>query len=354
MSHFTLLVIGPETDEEIAAALEPYNENTSVEPYRSYVDKDAEDFWFVRSLRRDAAHFHDGTGLEESDLRNPRYGEDPLTPDQKRAEYEESATMALALSTPAKWSEVVPLYNEKYGDEDGDALTLDEDGVRAYEMSTYNPQSKWDWYEKGGRWAGFLRVKPGAESPLNFSWGWKDTPADERPGGAEGKGRADQARLKDIDMEGWRAELAEDANKKYDAFEKFVHDHGMPMKWDQDEIQARIEAGEDIKDIRDAYHNDPIVQLMKSEFEELLGWGANLWEEFGEMGRETYVNRKTNRACICYAALYQGEWIAPGRMGWFGMSDDDESSQREYEARMSELLDELDGETMITVLDLHI
>lgn len=353
MSHFTLMAIGYETDEDLAAALEPFNENTEVEAYRSYLEGDAEEHWFVKSVRRDAEHFRNGTGLEERDLQNIRYGQPPLTPDEKRAEYEAQAELEKSFSTPATWAEMISVYNEKYGDEDDDRLFLGEDG-RAYEMSTYNPHSKWDWYEVGGRWAGYLRVKPGAESPLNFSWGWKDTPPEDRPGGADGVGRADRAQLKDIDLEGWRAELAADAQAKYDKFEAFVAEHGMPMKWDQDEIQARVEAGESIDDIRKAYHADPIVQLMKKEFEDVLGWGANLWEEFGDMDRETYVNRKKSRAGICYSTLYNGEWIAPGRMGWFGMSSEDESSQREYDARVSELLDELDGETWITVLDLHI
>ena len=349
MSHFTLMVIGPETKEEIDAALAPFDENMEVEPYRSYEKGDAEDYWFVRSVRRDAQHFREGTGLEEGDLRNPMWGKDPLTPDEKRAEYEEQAELEKSFSTPATWGEVASAYNAKYGDEDGDRLLVDDDG-RAYTMSTYNPLSKWDWYEVGGRWAGYLRVKPGAETELNFSWGWKEVPEDERPG----KGRADRAQLKDIDFEAWRKEYADAANAKYDQYEKFKAEHGMPPKWDHDEVDARIKAGESIDEIRKAYHSNPLVQLMKKEFEETLGWGADLWREFGGLDREVYVNRAVNRVAVCYATLNNGEWIAPGHMGMFGMSSDDEDSSREYEARISELLDELDPETWITVMDLHI
>lgn len=35
---------------------------------------------------------------------------------------------------------------------------VDEDGN---EWSTYNPKSKWDWYEVGGRWGGLLENKSG-------------------------------------------------------------------------------------------------------------------------------------------------------------------------------------------------
>ena len=73
----------------------------------------------------------------------------------------------------------------------------DDDGVwRIY--STANPDMKWDWYEVGGRWAGWLQLKEGVERmhPLNFSWGWsedvKKKVLEERPL------RADIARLGDI------------------------------------------------------------------------------------------------------------------------------------------------------------
>lgn len=29
--------------------------------------------------------------------------------------------------------------------------------------TTYNPDSKWDWYQTGGRWAGYFKLKPGKE-----------------------------------------------------------------------------------------------------------------------------------------------------------------------------------------------
>lgn len=71
------------------------------------------------------------------------------------------------------------------------------DGVwREYSRS--NPNMKWDWYQVGGRWAGRLVLKEGAERmrPLEFSWGWsvedQNKVLNARPL------RADMARLKDI------------------------------------------------------------------------------------------------------------------------------------------------------------
>lgn len=67
------------------------------------------------------------------------------------------------------------LYGMKGDDWNGNRWRKDDDGVWR-EYSTLNPEMKWDWYEVGGRWAGWLQLKEGVErmQPLNFSWGWSD------------------------------------------------------------------------------------------------------------------------------------------------------------------------------------
>ncbi len=44
------------------------------------------------------------------------------------------------------------------------------------EYSTWNPNSKWDWYEVGGRWPGQLQIKEGVEyhRGVQFSRGWSE------------------------------------------------------------------------------------------------------------------------------------------------------------------------------------
>jgi hypothetical protein len=44
---------------------------------------------------------------------------------------------------------------------DGDRLCgIDETGL--YEVTTYNPDSKWDWYTVEGRWSGYFALKDGS------------------------------------------------------------------------------------------------------------------------------------------------------------------------------------------------
>jgi len=50
-------------------------------------------------------------------------------------------------------------------------------------LTTYNPDSKWDWWVVGGRWAGGWTLKPGAESAMPSeasAFGMTDESADPR------------------------------------------------------------------------------------------------------------------------------------------------------------------------------
>ena len=53
--------------------------------------------------------------------------------------------------------ELVAWLNREEEDEDEARWGLDEEGV--YRLTTYNPNSKWDWYEVGGRWTGYFKLK---------------------------------------------------------------------------------------------------------------------------------------------------------------------------------------------------
>ena len=53
-------------------------------------------------------------------------------------------------------------YKEYRDKSDEECWTMMADGYTTDEKgniyTTYNPQAKWDWYEIGGRWSGYLRV----------------------------------------------------------------------------------------------------------------------------------------------------------------------------------------------------
>lgn len=61
--------------------------------------------------------------------------------------------------------------------------------------STYNPKSKWDWYSIGGRWLGFLPLKPNKEATM------KGEPGAFGNDPINGGRGADQARKEDVDWD---------------------------------------------------------------------------------------------------------------------------------------------------------
>lgn len=115
MSHYPIIITG----DGVAAQLEPYNENTPVAPYLDSVDgewqkglAEAKE-WFAspQATKKAGADWTDRRYLDEF--------------------------FGLGYWTPAKEGE-------------------------GYEhWSTYNPRSKWDWHEVGGRWSGMLHTRHG-------------------------------------------------------------------------------------------------------------------------------------------------------------------------------------------------
>lgn len=85
---------------------------------------------------------------------------------------------------------------EKHGKEwNGGCWEKNSDGEWE-EFSTYNPKSKWDWYEVGGRWAGSIKLKEGVKplQAVNFPWGWDEAEKKD----VLSENRADVAYKRDI------------------------------------------------------------------------------------------------------------------------------------------------------------
>jgi hypothetical protein len=81
---------------------------------------------------------------------------------------------------------------EKMEEWSGDLGGSDARGL--YRLSTYNPQSKWDWWIIGGRWRGHFKVKPNMPYILgDETWGEEERPP---------AGNGDIVKKMDVDWEG--------------------------------------------------------------------------------------------------------------------------------------------------------
>lgn len=124
MSHFTVAVITKKNNrEEIEKMLEPYWEELEVEPY---IDDTKEQI------------------IEKAKKRKERYSKEVLNniTDNYKKRYIEATTD----------EELYKIEVEEFYEEDN----FDKNGNH---LSTYNPNSKWDWYSIGGRWNKVLLTK---------------------------------------------------------------------------------------------------------------------------------------------------------------------------------------------------
>ena len=290
MSHFVVLVIGGDVEGQLA----PFDENLRVEEYENYLTDE------------------DVTRMKEY---YEKQGED--------------------VSTTEKLLKFMPEWN---GGEGG----VSEDG-RLFYLSTYNPNSKWDWYQIGGRWSGYFRLKDGAAGILGEESAIATLDPDHVS--PDGEKFADIVLKRDIDFESERTAARVRAEKLFDEWEKITNGVTVPT-W----ASIRDKHPDNIDAARDEYHSIPVIkELMKNR---LVGFFEDPAEVFG-VGREAYIQSEVDSIYVPYSILKDGKWYAKGEMGWWGMSTDD-MTQAEWNANVRKMFDELPDDTVITVVDCHI
>lgn len=164
-----------------------------------------------------------------------------------------------------------------------------EDGA----YTTYNEDSKWDWYVVGGRWNGCLPVKGEESSKEN-----RDSYQDDVPNNC--------CKIKDI--------------------------------------QLRREATE--KEIAE----------MKETYEEITTKGNWYKPEYNKKRYptfESYVDAQLEFST--YALLTSnGEWIEPGEMGWFGISSAEPEDEINFKKTFKDILEKENQEDYFVLVDCHI
>lgn len=330
MSHFTVLVfISPEEmdteglDTVLERKLAPFNENEPAPRYKSFEDGSPSEHWLTKSLE---------------------LGPDPT------------------------WADWVVAHNKHYGygtevsvsDDDGDSGTMymDEETGRAFSWSTYNPNSKWDWWSIGGRWQRSFKTiaNPDPDYLIHGTPGaFGDNGRPEL--NLDGSVYCDGGQLRFLDLDGMRDEQEQDQLKKYDKYWALVAEFGAPTTWASllegiNELEGD-ERNERLKKARDAYNNQRIVQAcQKAELTYVIGETA---EAIYGMSREDFIAQARLEAVPGYAMLsLTGEWAAPGNMGWFGISSESLEEQEAFRVQMNRYIDALPKDNWVVLLDCHI
>lgn len=181
MSHFTgLVILTPSYLEkhDLEESLDKYCEHNSVPEYSEGEVSDYEKVTFIHYYK-----FHDGTidkahdikdlqsliyerlrkdGKMEAVDQNSRYDlrwhlEQTLT----REGYQKVLIEIFNELYPTLFEQFDKIY-EKYGkDWNNNRWHVNPDTGKWEEYTTYNPDSKWDYYVEGGRWDGSLKLKNG-------------------------------------------------------------------------------------------------------------------------------------------------------------------------------------------------
>jgi len=232
------------------------------------------------------------------------------------------------------------LYAEKGKDWNDNLYEKRDD--KWVKISTYNPHSKWDWYELGGRWNGFLKLKEGTQgNNCRRSWANRDCEA----------GHCDETNKKNIDVEGMRDSAGVNAGEYYDKVMTYIKDTPIPTKWSV--FRERLINNEiNVDEARSLYHNQPRLKAVSTEeARKELGWFIEI-DDF-DISREEYIQRARNKALSTHAIVKNGEWYQQGEMGWWGMSTD-EMTDDEWDKKVTEMFDELPDDTLISIIDCHI
>ena len=298
MSHFTVAVIteGRPTNEKIEEMLAPYDENLEVITYTS---------------KQEAIDWERKEILEYKERVYDKYLAD-----------KEGYSMGASKEHIAYLEEEFPeklTYNDEqlyeqfikdgcYGSED-----IMEDGSL---RNRYNPKSKWDWYQIGGRWCGLLYIKRGGEGFTGKpSWTYEDID-DPWESKSEEYVCVDGARIKDLVF----PEDEEEAKRAARFWELYIEGQEPVSEEDKEMIKFVF------------YTKEYYLEQYQT--------------------KENYIKAQT--MFTTFAVITKdGEWHEKGKMGWWGCVSD-EDTMGWIEGYNKIVFEDAGDDDWITIVDCHI
>lgn len=295
MSHYTTLaIVRKNSTRDVEDLMAPYDENLEVAPYidqtkEELIKEFTEDIENYRLCRKRALELSEEEYKEARAKEKLYYHYNAVTGDVPEG----------YLEVDLKDPEAVYALYEKNADE---YQKFDRDGNL---LSTYNPNSKWDWYSLGGRWEGQLLLKNGES--------------------------ADQAMAGEVDWDAMYTPAPEEAKKLGDFWDEYVLEKLPP------EIAALDKKGQN------TYLSDKYGFTL---------YGPEYYRDFYKT-KEEYIRRQG--IWTTYAVVDEKGWYEPGKMGWFGMSDTTAESEADWDNNYrARFIDTLDPDDVVYIIDCHI
>lgn len=234
-------------------------------------------------------------------------------------------------------------------------VQLDENGQVVQVIDRTNPNKHWDWWQIGGRYNGFYKLKGEAMATAVGVVGAPGLNSMDEDYETPGPDRADQCRKRDIDFPAMEAESMQKAEERYNLFALVTR--GCPPHKAWTEVQQAYATGATDADgepvvnwepARKEYDAQPAVKALRANKE-------TFWFNPDEflIGREGYIDRGRRNSGVLYAVVKDGQWYERGSMGWWGMSSN-EKNLVDWQNEFYELVQGLPDDTLLTVVDCHI
>ena len=267
MSHYAVLVIHKE-GQDIEELLAPYDENLEVEPYFKHTYDEA-----LKIVKEEYVPYNNFL-KEYSD------------------------------------KELIDWFVNNYS-----AYVLKADGL----YSTYNPNSKWDWYQIGGRFSDGLELTDEGidEAIKSYDHGWFGQASEEEQ--IEYVKYADSAPIKYIK---WLTTLSQE---------------------EKDELRRWWEINVDGDELKDGEEKDEYF-FYKPEYYK---------RRYKDV--DTYI--KTKEMITFFAVITpDGKWYAPSNMGWWACTDGEPEDELKWDLEFYDrfIKPNLDSDLICTVVDCHI
>lgn len=336
MSHYPVLVCMDDRSQ-LDGLLAPYDENIVAEPYRSYEEGEAKDHWLYVKFR----------DAWDKSLASAQ-GENPGLDAQARVYVE------FFRGDVPTWAEVAALYNAEFQHEDdsGERMEVDAEfpgGARAYAMSTYNKASKWDWWSIGGRWGGALWYKPGcADLVIDPDTG--PAASGETPGVQAGTCNGGPKHA--LDLERTRQAAEDKARENHGKWQELTSGLPEARPWSHFREMIDVVPGYDVNKARQEFQAQPVAQALRgTDFDWVL---ADAIEKYARPLEDIVAEARAG-AVPGYALVRRnGSWLAPGEMGWWAISSDNEASRAAYHDAANAYVDSLPDDAWLIMVDCHI
>ena len=297
MSHFAVAVI-LEDKNKLEKVLAPYDENLIVDRYVKYTKEE-----LIKKEKESIESYKNSTYAE--------YLENPA--EYKKNCKNEGHIKYLEEEFPKKlnWTDE-EIYNHEI-----QFYEKDEIGENGEIYSTYNPNSKWDWYAIGGRYNNLIVVdKDNNDVVDHYDFGLGMSLKSYVDGEPNLK-KVNGARIKDIH------------------FDKMGGDYEKAIRfWEL------IVEGQEPKDEQE---------------KERIKWNFYKPEYYIERYKTKEEYAKQESMFVTWALVDEKGWLEQGKMGWWGLNDATNESTKSFAEVFQEYINEPNNQDKyMVIVDCHI